>query len=123
MPAVEEGDVFLDLLHQAFSNDQTHHTLVNQIYHKSLISEEEKKAQLSSVQPPKEKASSLLKVMGVEEKPHLLTELFTAVMEVEELQPLAEEMSVQLNKTKQGIFCLLRLTSDFEYTVPRVHNE
>ena len=73
------------------------------MYYKSLISEEEKKAQISSVQQPHEKANSLLKAMGVEEEPHLLTELIKAMMEMEEMQPLAEEMLVQLNKTKQGM--------------------
>ena len=93
---------FFPQLIDAFSDDQTHRSLVSELYSRSLISEEEKGTRMSSTLPPKTRGSSLLKVLGVEEKPHLLTELITAMMGVEELQPLAEEMSAQLSKTKQG---------------------
>ena len=58
--------------------------------------------QMSSKQHSKARASSLLVVLRVEEKPHLLTELITVMKEVEELKTLAEEMSAHLRKTQQG---------------------
>ena len=60
----------------------------------------EKIAQLIS---SKATGSSFLKTLGLEEEPHLLVPLVSAMSRVKQLQTLAEEMSA-LMTDKQGIF-------------------
>ena len=96
------GDSFSELI-EALSDDQAYTSIVNQLYSSSLISKEDMEAQMSSKLQPKARACNLLMVLGVEEKPQLLTELITAMKEVEELRPLSEEMSAQLSKAIHGI--------------------
>ena len=91
-------DSFSKLI-EALSDDQAYTSFVGQLYSSSLDME----AQMNSKQQPKARACNLLMALGVEEEPQLLTELITAMKEVEELQPLAEEMAAQLNKAIQGI--------------------
>ena len=95
---------FFPQLIDAYSDDQIHNSVVSVLYSRSLITEEEKTQLLmSSIRAG---ASSLLMPLGVEEKPRLLTERILAEMRVEKLQALAEEMSIQLRKSKQGeTFC------------------
>ena len=57
-----------------------------------LISEADKERLLSSIQHPKVRASSLLEVLNIEEKPYLLMELIKAMEEVDNLKGLADEM-------------------------------
>ena len=47
--------------------------------------------------------SSYLKVLGVEEEPHLLTVLMEKMPAVKQLQTLSEDMSGWLSRSKQGI--------------------
>ena len=46
--------------------------------------------------------SSYLKVLGVEEEPHLLTVLMEKMSTVKQLQTLSEDMSSWLSGSKQG---------------------
>ena len=46
--------------------------------------------------------SSFLKVLGVEEEPHLLTVLMEKMSAVKQLQTLSEDMSGWLSGSKQG---------------------
>ena len=48
--------------------------------------------------------SSFLKTLGLEEEPHLLVPLVSAMSGVEQLQTLAEKMNNSL-RSKQGIHC------------------
>ena len=95
-------DSFSELM-EALSDDKAYTSMVGQLYSSSLISKVDMEAQMSLKLQPKARACSLLMVLGVEEKPQLLTELITAMKEVEELCPLAEEMAAQLSKAIQGI--------------------
>ena len=61
---------------------------------------QEKIAQLSSSQTS---GSEFLKVLGVEEEPHLLTVLMEKMTGVKPLQTLAELMSACLSELKQGM--------------------
>ena len=47
--------------------------------------------------------SEFLKVLGVEEEPHLLTVLMKKMSGVKPLQTLAELMSARLSELKQGM--------------------
>ena len=47
--------------------------------------------------------NSYLKVLGVEEEPHLLTVLMEKMSAVKQLQTLSEDMSGWLSRSKQGI--------------------
>ena len=47
--------------------------------------------------------SSFLKVLGVEEEPHLLTVLMEKMSAVKQLQTLSEDMTAWLSGSKQGI--------------------
>ena len=51
--------------------------------------------------------SSFLKVLGVEEEPHLVTVLMEKMSAVKELQTLSEDMSDWLSGSKQGIAALV----------------
>ena len=68
----------------------------------SLISEADKETLLSSTQHPKVRATSLLEVLNIEEKPHLMMELVKAMEEVEELKGLADEMMTQYKANEGG---------------------
>ena len=50
---------------------------------------------------------SFLKVLGVEEEPHLVTVLIEKMSAVKELQTLSEDMSDWLSGSKQGIAALV----------------
>ena len=50
---------------------------------------------------------SFLKVLGVEEEPHLVTVLMEKMSAVKELQTLSEDMSDWLSGSKQGIAALV----------------
>ena len=48
-----------------------------------------------------------LKVLGVEEEPHLMTVLIKKMSAIKELQTLSEDMSDWLSRSKQGIAALV----------------
>ena len=50
--------------------------------------------------------SSYLKVLGVEEAPHLVTVLMEKMSVVKQLQTLSEDMSSWLSGSKQGIYSI-----------------
>ena len=50
---------------------------------------------------------SFLKVLGMEEEPHLVTLLMEKMSAVKELQTLSEDMSDWLSASKQGIAALV----------------
>ena len=70
---------------ESLCNEQVYSSLIDQLVSMSLISEADKETLLSSTQHPKVWASSLLEVLNIEEKPHLLMELIKAMEEVEML--------------------------------------
>ena len=93
--------VYKDFYHQlvdVLSDCNTHRSIVSQLCSKSVMSEK-MAAQTTSTQ---ERGRSLLKALGLEEKPHKLRELITVMMEVEKAKSLAEEMTAQLSKSEQG---------------------
>ena len=93
--------VYTEFYHQlvdAVSDPLTCHALTAQLHYTTLISQE-KTAQLSSGQVT---GSDLLKVLGVEEEPHLLTVLMEKMAGVKQLQKLVEQMSARLSEVKQG---------------------
>ena len=87
---------FYPQLVEAVSDPDTCHSLTTQLHSTSLLSEE-KKAVLSSSPAS---GSLYLKVLGVEEEPHLVTVLMEKMSAVKPLQTLSENMSDWL---KQGI--------------------
>ena len=61
---------------------------------------------------------SFLKVLGVEEEPHLVTVLMEKMSAVKELQTLSEDMSDWLSRSKQGmaaLVCVLVMCRDLYY--------
>ena len=91
--------VYTEFYHQlvdAVSDPHTCQSLAAQLH--STISQE-KIAQLSSGQTS---GSEFLKVLGVEEEPHLLTVLMEKMAGVKQLQTLAEQMTARLNELPQG---------------------
>ena len=90
---------FYQQLVEAFSDPDTCHSLTNQLSSTSLLSEE-KKAVLSSSLA---RGNSFLKVLGVEEDPHLVIALMEKMTAVKELQTLSEDMTKWLSGSKQGI--------------------
>ena len=93
--------VYIQFSHQlvdAVSDPLTCQSLAAQLHSTTLISQE-KIAQLSSGQIS---GSEFLKVLGVEEEPHLLTVLMEKMTGVKPLQTLAERMSARLSELKQG---------------------
>ena len=90
---------FYPQLVEAVSDPDTCRSLTTQLYSTSLLSEE-KKAVLSSSLAS---GSSYLKVLGVEEEPHLVTVLMEKMSAVKQLQTLSEDMSGWLSGSKQGI--------------------
>ena len=94
--------VYIWFYHQlvdAVSDPHTCQSLTAQFHSTTLISQE-KIAQLSSGQTS---GSEFLKVLGVEEEPHLLTVLMEKMTGVKPLQTLAEQMSARLSELKQGM--------------------
>ena len=84
---------------EAVSDPHTCQSLAAQLHSTTLLSQE-KIAQLSSGQTS---GSEFLKVLGVEEEPHLLTVLMEKMGGMEQLQKLAEQMTVRLRKLQHGI--------------------
>ena len=95
--------IYTDFYHRlvvAVSDEHTCQSLLTQLSSPALISEK-KIAQLIS---SKITGSSFLKTLGLEEEPHLLVPLVSAMSGVEQLQTLAENMSAVL-RSKQGTYC------------------
>ena len=93
---------FYHRLVEAVSDEHTCQSLLTQLNSSALISEE-KIAQLSS---SKVTGSSFLKTLGLEEDPHLLVPLVSAMSRVEQMQTLAEKMSAMMN---QGTLLILMI--------------
>ena len=92
--------IYTDFYHglvEAVSDEHTCHSLLTQLSYSALISDE-KIAQLSSSNVT---GSSFLKTLGLEEEPHLLVPLVSAMSQVEQMQTLAEEVNSAL-RSKQG---------------------
>ena len=85
------------------SDHDTHHSIVRKLHTRAVISQEVMVAQMSGSTPGSDRGSSLLTVLGLEDKPHKLRELITAMMEDENMRSLAEKMAALLSKTEQGI--------------------
>ena len=97
--------VYHEFHHQlvdVLSDRDTHHSIVSKLHTRAVISQEVMVAQMSST-GGSDRGSSLLTVLDLEDKPHKLRELITAMMEEENMRPLAEEMTAMLNKTDQGM--------------------
>ena len=111
IPVVSLKEVYTDFYHrlvEAVSDEHTCQSLLTQFSSSALISDE-KISQLSS---SKVTGSSFLKTLGLEEEPHLLVPLISAMSQVEQLQTLAEEMNSNLrSRSKQGSFTLYRSCS------------
>ena len=91
--------VYTEFYHQlvdAVSDPHTCQSLTAQLH--STISQE-KIAQLSSGQTS---GREFLKVLGVEEEPHLLAVLMEKMAGVKQLQTLAEPMTARLSEVRQG---------------------
>ena len=95
-------DQFFQPLFESLCNEQVYSSLVHQLVSMSLISEADKETLLSSTQHPKVRATSLLEVLNIEEKPHLLMELIKAMEKVEKLKGLADEMLTQYKANEGG---------------------
>ena len=99
--------VYHEFHHQlvdVLSDRDTHHSIVSKLHTRAVISQEVMVAQKTqSSTAGSDRGSSLLTVLGLEEKPHKLKELITAMMEEGKVQSLAEEMAALLSKTEQGI--------------------
>ena len=91
--------VFYPQLVEAVSDLDTCHSLTTQLHSTSLLSEEKKTVLSSSLASGR----SFLKVLGVEEEPHLVTVLMEKMVAVKQLQTLSEDMSGWLSGSKQGI--------------------
>jgi len=97
--------VYHEFHHQlvdVLSDRDTHHSIVSKLHTRAVISQEVIVAQMSST-GGSDRGSSLLTVLDLEDKPHKLRELITAMMEEENVRSLAEEMTAMMNKTDQGI--------------------
>ena len=98
--------VYHEFHHQlvdVLSDRDTHHSIVSKLHTRAVISQEVMVAQMSGSTAGSDRGSSLLTVLGLEDKPHKLRELITAMMEEGKVQSLAEEMAALLSKTEQGI--------------------
>ena len=95
---------FFHPLFESLCNEQVYSSLVDQLVSMSLISEADKLKEtlLGSTQHPKLQAISLLEVLNIEEKPHLLMKLIKAMEKVEELKGLADEMLTQYKANEEG---------------------
>ena len=85
------------------SDCDTHHSIVSKLHTRAVISQEVMVAQMSGSTTGSDRGSSLLTVLSLEDKPHKLRELITAMMEEGKVRSLAEEMAALLSKTEQGI--------------------
>ena len=85
------------------SDRDTHHSIVSKLHTRAVISQEVMVAQMSGSTAGSDRGSSLLTVLGLEDKPHKLRELITAMMEEGKVRSLAEEMAALMSKTEQGI--------------------
>ena len=95
-------NMFFRPLFESLCNEQVYFSLVEQLVSMSLISEADKEILLSSIQHPKVRASSLLEVLNIEEKPRLLMELIKAMEEVDNLKGLADEMLAQYKANEES---------------------
>ena len=86
---------FFAKLIDSLCDDQTHSSLVGQLASLSLISATDKETQLSSAQDPRQRAISLLLLLDTENEPRHIIELIRAMKDIDEMQALANEMSVQ----------------------------
>ena len=104
MSVVEKStlkQVYTDFYHQlveAVSDPLTCQSLTAQLHTTTLISQE-KIARLSSGQ---DTGGQYLRVLGLEEEPHLLTVLMEKMAGIEQLQKLVEQMSTCLTESQQG---------------------
>ena len=99
IPTASLKEVYTDFYHglvEAVSDEHTCQSLLTQLSSFTLTTE--KIAQLTS---SKVTGSSFLKTLGLEEEPHLLVPLVSAMSGVEQLQTLAEKMDSKLH-TRQG---------------------
>ena len=102
IPTASLKGVYTDFYHrlvEAVSDEHTCQSLLTQLSSFTLISDD-KIAQLSS---SKVTGNSLLKILGLEEDPHLLVPLVSAMSRVEQMQTLAEKMSAMLNQGAKKI--------------------
>ena len=90
---------FYHKLVDVLSDGDTHRFILSDLHKRSVISEKEFTAQMTSTH---ERGRSLLTVLSLEEKPQKLRELITVMIEVEKVKSLAEEMTAQLSKSEQG---------------------
>ena len=90
---------FYQQLVEAVSDPDTCRSLTTQLHSTSLLSEEKKAVLSSSLASGR----SFLKVLGVEEEPHLVTVLMEKMSTVKQLQTLSEDMSSWLSGSKHGI--------------------
>ena len=84
------------------SDRDTHHSIVSKLHTRAVISQEVMVAQMSGSTACSDRGSSLLTVLGLEDKPYKLRELITAMMEDEKVWSMAEEMTALLSKSEQG---------------------
>ena len=97
--------VYTEFYHQlvdAVSDPHTCQSLTAQLHPTTLMAQE-KIAQLSSGQTS---GSEFLKVLGVEDEPHLLIMLMEKMARVKQLQTLAAQMTVRLSELQQGSYTL-----------------
>ena len=94
---------FYQQLVEAVSDPDTCRSLTTQLHSTSLLSEEKKAVLSSSLASGR----SFLKVLGVEEEPHLVTVLMEKMSTVKQLQTLSEDMSSWLSGSKHGIAFLV----------------
>ena len=100
---MKQNQLYTKFYHQlveAVSDPDTCHSLTTQLHSTSLLSEEKKAVLGSSVAS----GSSYLKVLGVEEEPHLVTVLMEKMSEVKELQTLSKDMIAWLSEGTQFTF-------------------
>ena len=103
IPTASVKEVYTDFYHrlvEAVSDEHTCQSLLTQLSSSALISEE-KIAQLTS---SKVTGSSFLKTLGLEEEPHLLVPLVSAMSGVEQLQTLAGENGHQVAHKTRYVF-------------------
>ena len=96
--------VYTNFYHQlvdAVSDPYTCQSLTAQLH--STISQEKIADELSSGQTS---GREFLKVLGVEEEPHLLTVLMEKMAGVKQLQTLAEQMTARLNELQGSLECM-----------------
>ena len=129
--------VYHEFHHQlvdVLSDRDTHNSIVSKLHTRAVISQEVMVAQMSGSTSGSDRGSSLLTVLGLEDKPHKLRELIAAMMEEGKVRSLAEEMDALLmRKAKQGyviqlhaiffyilylFFCgIMSVSLDYSYTI------